>query len=171
MEQRIRMAEMSSQKYWKEMVVPAMMPPYRYIMRIAWRAFPGFHQIVYQQIDAQPDRIKMKVMQNIGQYLEKLKHTVKIICEYLYGISRSQNAVAKRECMFEPGDLLDLFKFFQVVAENGTKEIWDSAALTIASSFRSISEHYTYTLCKDENQCMQIDNGPIKDVDSEYNSG
>ena len=25
--------------------------------------------------------------------------------------------------MFEPGDLLDLFKFFRVVAENGTEEI------------------------------------------------
>jgi hypothetical protein len=73
--------------------------------------------------------------------------------------------------MFEPGDLLDLFKFFRVVVENGTEEIRDSSALTIASSFWSISEHYTYTLCKDENQCMQIDDGPIKDFDSEYNSG
>jgi hypothetical protein len=79
LELRIRMAEMSSQKYWKEMAVPAMMPPYRYIMRTAWKAFPPFHQIVYQQIDAQPDRTKMKVIQNIGQYLAKSKHTVKIM--------------------------------------------------------------------------------------------
>jgi hypothetical protein len=153
------------------MVVPAIMPPYHYIMRTAWKAFPCFHQIVYQQIDAQPDHTKTKVMQNIGQYLTKLKHTVKIICEYLYGISRSQNAVAKRKRMFEPGDLLDLFEFFQVVAENGTEEIQDSAALTIASSFWRISEHYTYTLCKDENQCMQKDDGPINVIDSVYNSG
>ena len=32
---------------------------------------------------------------------------------YLYAISRSQKAVAEREHMFEPGDLLDLFKFLQ----------------------------------------------------------
>ncbi len=67
--------------------------------------------------------------------------------------------------MYEPGDLLDLFKFFRVVAENGTEEIWQT------SSFRSISEHYTYTLCKVENECMQIDDGPIEDIDSERNLG
>ena len=59
--------------------------------------------------------------------------------------------------MFEPGDLMDLFKFFQVVAENVTGEIRDSAALIITWSFRSISG--------------QIDNGPIDDIDSEYYSG
>ncbi len=100
-----------------------------------------------------------------------MKHTVKIICEYLYGISGSQKAVAKREHIFEPGNLLDLFEFFRVVGENGTKEIWDSAALAITSSLRSISEHYTYTLCKDENECMQIDDGKIDDVDSKNNLG
>jgi hypothetical protein len=124
------------------MAVPTMTPPYCYIMRTAWKAFPYFHQIVYQQIDAQPDRTKKKVTQNIGQYLSKSKHTVKITCEDVYGISGSQKAVAKRERMFEPGDLLDLFKFFQVVADNGTKGIQDSAALAITSSFWSISEHY-----------------------------
>ena len=35
----------------------------------------------------------------------------------------------------------------------------------------TISELYTYTLCKDENECMQINNGPIDDIDSEHNSG
>jgi hypothetical protein len=86
-------------------------------------------------------------------------------------ISGSQKAVAKRECMFEPRDLLVLFKFLQVVAENGIKEIQDSAALAITSSFGSISEHYTYTLCKDENECMQIENGLNDDVDSKNISG
>ncbi len=55
--------------------------------------------------------------------------------------------------------------------ENGTKEIWDSAALAITSSFWSICDYYTYTLCKDENECMQIDYGPIDDADSKNNSG
>ena len=73
--------------------------------------------------------------------------------------------------MFEPGDLLDLFKFFRAVAENGTKEIRDSVALAITSSFLSISEHYTYTLWKDENDCMQKNNWPIDDIYSEHNSG
>ncbi len=73
--------------------------------------------------------------------------------------------------MFELGDLLAIFKFFRVVAENGSKEIRDSAALAITLSFRSISEHYTYTLCKDENECMQIDNKQIDDIYSEHNSG
>jgi hypothetical protein len=106
-----------------------------------------------------------------NQTVQRSKHTVKIICDYLYGIGRSQKAVAKREHMFEPVDLLDLFKFFQVVAGNRTKEIWGSASLAITSSFWSISEHYTYTLCKDENECMQIDDEPVDDVDSENNSG
>jgi hypothetical protein len=73
------MAEISSQKVWKEVAVPATAPPYCYIMRTAWKAFPHFHQILYQQIDAQPDHTMRKVMQNNGQYLSKLKHTVKII--------------------------------------------------------------------------------------------
>ena len=72
--------------------------------------------------------------------------------------------------MFELGDLLAIFKFFRVVAENGSKEIRDSAALAITSSFGSISEHYTYTLCKDENEIMQTDDGSINDIDSKYNS-
>ena len=60
-------------------------------------SLPHFHQMVYQQIDVQPDRTKTKVMQNIGQHLSKSKHPVQIICEYLYGISGTQKAVAKRE--------------------------------------------------------------------------
>jgi hypothetical protein len=33
------------------------------------------------------------------------------------------------------------------------------------------SNEFTYMSCKDENDCMQIDNGPIDDVDSKNNSG
>ena len=73
--------------------------------------------------------------------------------------------------MFEPGDLLDVFKFFWVVAENETEEIREPAALAITSSFWSISEHYTYTLCKVENECMQIDDTQIDDIDSEHKLG
>jgi hypothetical protein len=58
-----------------------------------------------------------------------------------------------------------------VVAESVTKEILDSAALAITSSFWSICEHYTYTLYKDENDCMQLDDRSIDDVDSKINSG
>jgi hypothetical protein len=163
---------MPIQKFWKDMAVTAMTPTYCYIMRTAREAIPWFHQIVYHQINVQQDCSKTKVMQNIGQYLSKSKHTVKIICEYLYSISGSQKAVTKREHVIEPGDLLDFFKFFRMVgvATNVTKEIRDSAALAITSSFQSISEPYTYTLYKDENECMQIDDGPIDDIDAEHNS-
>ena len=34
-----------------------------------------------------------------------------------------------------------------------------------------MSEHDTYALCKDENECTQINNGQIDDIDSEHNSG
>jgi hypothetical protein len=55
LEQQIKMVEMSSHKFWKDMAVPAMTPLYCYIMRTAWKAFPCFHQIVYPHIDVQPD--------------------------------------------------------------------------------------------------------------------
>jgi hypothetical protein len=84
------------------MVVPARLKQYRYIMRTAWKAFPHFREMVYQQIVVQPDCTKTKVMQNIGQHLSKSKHTVKIICEYLYGISRTKKLSQRGSVYFKP---------------------------------------------------------------------
>jgi hypothetical protein len=77
--------------------------------------------------------------------------------EYLYGINGSQKAVPKRERMFEPGDILDIFKFFRVTEVNRTEDVCKTAALVIISSFKCISEHYTYTLCMSENETDELE--------------
>jgi hypothetical protein len=167
----IKIAEMSNQKFWKDMAVPCGTHPHRYIMKTAWKAFPHFHQLVYRKIDAQPDRTKVKVMSNIGKYLRKSKCTSKSICEYLYGINGSQKAVPKRERMFEPGDILDIFKFFRVIEVNGTEDVCKAAALAITSSFECISEHYTYTLCMSEDETVELEDEEINVNDVDTNSG
>ena len=139
------------------MAIPCGTHPHYYIMKTAWKAFPHFHQLVYRKIDVQLDRTKVKVMSNIGEYLRKSKCTSKSICEYLYGINGSQKTVPKRECTFEPGDILDIFKFFRVIEVNGTEDVCKTAALVIISSFKCISEHYTYTLCMSENETDELE--------------
>ncbi len=67
----IKIAEMSNKKFWKDMAIPRGTHPHHYIMKTAGKAFPCFHQLVYRKIDAQPDRTKVKVMSNIGEYLRK----------------------------------------------------------------------------------------------------
>jgi hypothetical protein len=110
-------------------------------------------------------------MRNIGEYLRKSKCTSKIICEYLYGINGSQKAVPKREHMFEPGDILDIFKFFRVIKVNGTEDVCKTTALVITSSFECISEHYTYTLCMSENETVELEDEEINVNDVDTNSG
>ena len=111
------------------MVVPATTQTILLHHENSMESLPDFHEMVYQQIVVQPDRTKTEVMRNIRQHLSKLKHTVNIICEYLYGISRTKKLSQRGSVYFKPWGLLDLFKFFRVVAENGTNEIWDSVAL------------------------------------------
>ncbi len=135
---RIKIVEMSNQKFWMDMAIPHGTCP-RYIMKTAWKAFPHFHQLVYGKIDVQPDRTKVKVMSNIDEYLRKSKCTSKSICEYLYSINGSQKAVPKREPMFGPGDILDIFKFFRVIEVKGTEDECKTAALAITSSFECMS--------------------------------
>ncbi len=75
----IKIAEMSNQKFWKDMAIPHGTHPHCYIMETAWKAFPRFHQLVYRKINVQLDRTKVKVMSNIGEYLTKSKCTYKSI--------------------------------------------------------------------------------------------
>jgi hypothetical protein len=168
---RIKIAEMSNQKFWKNMAIPCGTHPHYYIMKTAWKAFPHFHQLVYRKIDVQLDRTKVKVMSNIGEYLRKSKCTSKSICEYSYGIDGSQNAVPKREHMFEPGDILNIFKFFRFIEVNRKEDVCKTAALGITSSFECIGEHYTYTLCMSENETVEIEDEEINVYDVDTNSG
>ena len=128
------------------MAIPRGTHPHCYIMKTAWKAFPHFHQLAYRKIDAQLDRTKVKVMSDIGEYLRKSKCTSKSICEYLYGINGSQKAVPKREHMFEPGDILDIFKFFRVIEVNRKEDVCKTAPLAITSRGAEISCLSNYSL-------------------------
>ena len=81
---RIKITEMSTQRFWKELHVPADSPPYRFIMNTAWKSFPRFHQIGHRRNDAGPDHSKTKVMKNVGVYLTRANATSKLICEFMY---------------------------------------------------------------------------------------
>jgi hypothetical protein len=73
--------------------------------------------------------------------------------------------------MFEPGDILDIFKFFRVVEVNRTEDVCKTAELAIISSFEYISEHYTYTLCMSENKTIELEDEEINVNDVNTNSG
>ena len=46
---RMRLAEMSVQKFWKELTIPedGKRTPYWHLMRVAWKSFPLLHGMVY----------------------------------------------------------------------------------------------------------------------------
>jgi hypothetical protein len=132
---------------------------------------PSYSSTCVQKINAKPDRTKVKVMSNIGEYLRKSKCISKSICEYLHGINGSQKAVPKRECIFEPGDILDIFKFFRIIEVSKKEDVCKTAALAITSSFECISEHYTYTLCMSKNETVELEDEEINVHDVDTNSG
>ena len=46
---RVRLTEMSVQKFWKELVIPEGERPYRHVMRVGWKSFPLLHRMVFRK--------------------------------------------------------------------------------------------------------------------------
>ena len=92
--------------------------------------------------------------QHAHAYLRRTKETAKKIVEFAYGTRCSDETVPKRDCIWEAGDLLRVFKFFRVGDE--VLDVGDnfqvSAVLTALTTFSHIDKHYTYTLPQEADQ-------------------
>jgi hypothetical protein len=145
---RIRITEMSTQKFWKELVIPERIEkPGHYIMWTACKCFTRLSQVVWRNPNSAPIKTKDKAMKAIGKYLTSVKRIAMLITEYAYGVRGSDKAVTKRDRLFEPTDVLDMCGYIKVMddASDGA-EICESAAKMVLSSFHQIHIHYTYTL-------------------------
>ena len=88
----------------------------------------------------------------IGKYLTAAKKVTKLICDFCYGnLDTHPNFVPKRERNFIQSDILEWLNFFRIVniSEDAPEAVVKSTATTCLSSFRTIEEHYTYTLSDD----------------------
>jgi len=158
---RIKIAQMSTKKFWeKELVVPSNERPHRFMMRTAWQSFPRMHQMVYREKDARSVRTKTEAMRVIGSYLRCVKKSAKNIVEFAYDKSGSDKAVPGREREWEAGDILWVFKFFNVGDEalGSGDSFFDSAALTALATFSHVDKHYTYTLPQEPDQVVGQEN-------------
>eukprot|EP00574_Skeletonema_japonicum_P007185 CAMPEP_0201730956 /NCGR_PEP_ID=MMETSP0593-20130828/24159_1 /ASSEMBLY_ACC=CAM_ASM_000672 /TAXON_ID=267983 /ORGANISM="Skeletonema japonicum, Strain CCMP2506" /LENGTH=171 /DNA_ID=CAMNT_0048223631 /DNA_START=574 /DNA_END=1089 /DNA_ORIENTATION=- len=89
----------------------------------------------------------------IGKYLTAAKKVTKLNCDFCYGnLDTHPNFVPKRERNFIQSDILEWLNFVRIVyiSEDAPEEVATSTATTsYLSSFRTIEEHYTYTLSDD----------------------
>ena len=166
--QRIRIKEMSTQKFWKELFIPeGIDKPGQYIMWTACKHFTHLSRAVWRKSGSAPIKTKDKAMKAIGKYLTRVKMIAMLITEYTYGVRGSDKAVPKRDRLFEPTDVLDMCGYIAVMddALDGDR-ICESAAKTVLSSFNHIDIHYTYTLSPtgDEN------GGENNEIDMEVDS-
>ena len=114
LKERLRIDEISTKKFWKELEAPEGVLPYKFIMRSAWRSYPKLHLMVHHKSEARPVQSKTEAVTNIGLCLKRAKATTKLICEYMYGNSESKKPVLKRDRKWEQNDFLSLFRFFRV---------------------------------------------------------
>lgn len=166
--QRIRITEMSTQKFWKELFIPeGIDKPGQYIMWTACKHFTHLSRAVWRKSGSAPIKTKDKAMKAIRKYLTRVKMIAMLITEYTYGVRGSDKAVPKRDRLFEPTDVLDMCGYIAVMddALDGDR-ICESAAKTVLSSFNHIDIHYTYTLSPagDEN------GGENNEIDMEVDS-
>ena len=73
----------------------------------------------------------------------------------MYGKKGSHKAVPKRERIVEPEDILECFKLFRVLCDNGGEggsQVVNSAARIVLSLFGRIDSHYIYTATPETNQ-------------------
>ena len=164
---RIKISEMSTQKFWLDLKIPDGNLWYRYVMGKAWVCYPLLTKIIYRKKNAKPVRTKTEAKNIIGEYLQKSKNVSKLICEFAYGKKGTDKAVPKRERHCEPGDILDYFGFFNIVEGvfGEAEEICEAAALTVLSHFELVDPHYTYTLPQSDNILIEEDNDDDDDID------
>jgi hypothetical protein len=145
----IKITEMSTQKFWKELSIPKRIQKSgQYIMWTACKCFPHLSQVVKRRNNGAPIKTKDRVVKTIGKYLTRVNMVANVITEYIYGVRGSDKAVPKCNRLFEPTDVLDICGYAKVMdddALDGAK-ICKSAAKTVLSSFHHINIHYTYTL-------------------------
>ena len=55
LQMRIKITDMSVQKYWKEMVIPGGLAEHKYIMHAAWKALTCMHMVVDKKSDGSLD--------------------------------------------------------------------------------------------------------------------
>lgn len=151
--------EMSTQKFWKELPIPAG----ETLISTASKCFPQFKVIIG---NAEIKATKTAVMKAIGQYLTRVKKTAKLIIEYAYGERGSDKAALKRDRNFEANDVLYYFKYIRVM-ELIKPAVGDSAAMAVLSSFKNIDSHYTYTLPPTEEEKEEDDNDEYDLTDDE----
>ena len=151
--------EMSTQKFWKELSIPAG----ETLISTASKCFPQFKVIIG---NAEIKATKTAVMKAIGQYLTRVKKTAKLIIEYAYGERGSDKAALKRDRNFEANDVLYFFKYIRVM-ELIKPAVGDSAAMAVLSSFKNIDSHYTYTLPPTEEEKEEDDNDEYDLTDDE----
>ncbi len=145
---RIRISEMSTQKFWKELFIPkGIDKPGQYIMRTACKCFTHLSKAVWRKPGSAPIKTKDKALKGIGNYLTSVKMIAMLITEYTYGVRGIDKAVPRCDRLFEPTDVLDMCGYIAVMddALDGDR-ICESAAKTVLSSFNHIDIHYTYTL-------------------------
>jgi hypothetical protein len=152
--------EMSTQKFWKEIPIPAG----ETLISTASKCFPRFKEIVR---NAEIQATKTAAMKAIGQYLNRVKRTAKLIIEYSYGVRGSDKATLKRNRHFEANDVLYYLKYIRVM-ELRKAAVGDSAAMAVLSSFKNIDSHYTYTLPPTEEE--EEDNDEYDETDDDANN-
>jgi hypothetical protein len=107
--QHIRITEMSTQKFWKELSIPKrIQQPGQFIMWTACKCFPHLSRVIWRENDGTSIKTKDRAVKAIGKYLMRVKMVVKLITEYTYGVRVSDKVVSKRDRLFEPTDLLDM---------------------------------------------------------------
>jgi hypothetical protein len=76
-------------------------PAVETLISTASKCFPHFKEIVR---NAEIQATKTAAMKAIGQYLNRVKRTAKLIIEYSYGVRGSDKATLKRNRNFEAND-------------------------------------------------------------------
>jgi hypothetical protein len=171
---RIRITEMSTQKFWKDLSIPKrIQKPGQYIVWTACKCFPHLSRVVWRKNNGAPIKTKNRAMKAIGKYLTGVKMIAMLITEYTYGVRGSDKAVPKRNRLFIPTDVLDMCRYVKVMdndALDGAK-ICKPAAKTVLPSFHHIDVHYTYMLSHtgegngDENIEMDVEVDSDDDAD------
>jgi hypothetical protein len=174
LELRAKLTEMSFQKYWKEMKAPEGEVQFKYAWSAAQNCFSLFTSVVHVPDDWEGPRNKTDALKRIGTYLTRAKLTAKMICEYVYGKKGTDAAVAKRERLVEPADVLEMMGFIdptRMQTQAGRDE--DSAARVMLASVVTVDPHYAYTSRQNEaendqsNQSQVENDGDSSDDDSD----
>ena len=110
---RAKLIQMSRAEFWKkEIAIPDGLgrKAYRYVMKVAWKSFPYWHQVVHRKAGAIVRRIKniTEARDMMSLYLSRIKGTAKRIIDFMYGTrANPTKRTIKRNRTMPVEDILD----------------------------------------------------------------